>query len=466
MEMYLLIVTDLPTDILIPLSSRQSNNVEDLMKLAKQFDLNMTRQHKEMNLERLQNSEETKYKDWHKHNKLMAVSPESASNKASAGEAKGLGNEEELHTLFDGPTQHLSGRLSPPSSNSSQDNRTEKTAIHGMRQATSDSKNLPEDPEVSKPDFDDDWENDKLLSDFFVLEVTQNPELLSSCTAKTTSQIGSAASKICEPTMATSSSGSSSGAGCTQSHQLTSHYTRMSSKTCSNSITFRSGGPVQSGPIKQLPKTSSDSVSTYSKYQKAHAIGRKQQIVLTSVYPGLKGLASSAGVSGKDMDALWGDIDYDVLLYQACEDLERISASQDQQTDKNSTKPSNSSPNTLSIITTSSSNMSRTSRPVKSQHPTGNKQPVCVFARSHSTRGASGIHGNTQNLSESASALQVNQCPQHSRQQYNFIQLRCATGKSGDNAYRSTFKRHQSDPEALRNKGKHSTTAFLPCFSG
>ncbi|MCI4376659.1 hypothetical protein PGIGA_G00190940 [Pangasianodon gigas] len=435
----------------------QSNNVEDLMKLAKQFDLNMTRQHKERNLERLQNSEGTNCKDLHKLNKLTATHPESDSNGASVVEAQGLSHEEELHALFDGPTQHLSGRLSPPSANCSQESRTENTATHEMRLAASDKKNLPEDAQVSKPDFDDDWENDDLFSELSVLEVTQNPWLLSSCTAKTTSQIGFAASRKCEPTTAASSSGSSSRAGCLQSHQITSQYTRISSKTCTNPSTFRCDGPVQSGAIKQLPKTSPDMVSTDSEYQKAHALGRKQQMIMNNVGPGAKDLASSAGASGKNLDSLWGDgdddDDDDDLLYQACDDLEQISASQEQQREKNSTKPSHSSPVVLSsIITTSSSSMSRNSRTVQSQHPTDHKQPVCVFARSHSIPGASGIHGNMLNLSESASTSKVNHYPQNSGQQHHFIQLRHATGPSGENSHRSTFKRHLSDPEALRNK--------------
>ncbi|XP_017320135.1 ewing's tumor-associated antigen 1 isoform X2 [Ictalurus punctatus] len=429
---------------------RQSNNVEDLMKLAKQFDLNMTRQHKERILESLQNSGGTNCKDLHKLNKLTATHPESQSNGASAGEAKGLSHEEELHALFDGPTQYLSGRLSPPSPNCSQESRTEKTATHGMRPTTSDSKNLLYDAQVSKPAFDDDWENDDLLSDLFVLEVTQNPWNMSSCTAKTSSQIGSAASIKCEPIMVASSSESSTRAGLPQCHQITSYYTRFSSKISTSLSTFRSDDPVQSVAIKQLPKTSPDSINT----------DRKQKIVMTNVDPGAKDLASSAVASGKDLVSVWGedddddDDDDDDLLYQACHDLEQISSSQEQQKDKNITKPLCSSPEVLPTITTSSSSMSRNSRTVQSQDPMSYKQPVCVFSCSHSIPGASGVHGNKQNLYESASASQVNDDPKNSRQQYHFTQLspQPVTGLSGENSHYSIFKRHQSDPGALRNK--------------
>lgn len=441
----------LVTDIFF-LSSRQNNNVEDLMKLAKQFDLNMTRQHKESNL---QNSEKTDCKDL--LSKLMAIPTESENDGASAKEAKGLHHEEELHALFDGPTQHLNGRLSPPSANCSQKSMSKKIATHGIRLATSDSKNLPEDPQVSKPDFDDDWENDNILSDFFVLEVTQNPCLLSSCTAKTTGQL-EAASRNCESTMAASFSSSSSKAGCPQSHQIAGHSTKILSKTCTISSTFRSDSPVQSGAVKQLSETSSDLVNTNSK---AHAIGRRQQMDMTSVCPGGKGLTSLAGTSGKEMDSLWGDDAYNNLLYEACNDLERISASQEQQRDKNSSKPSYSLAEVPSSITSnSSSSMSRNSRTVQCQHPTDYTR---VFACSHSIPGSSAIYNNKQNLSKLLNVSQVNQCPQTSGQQYHFTQLRHGTVQFREKSHPSTFKRHQSDPEALRNKGKHSTTNKLYC---
>lgn len=424
------------------------------MKLAKQFDLNMNRQH----IEKLQNSEETNCRNLQKLKNLMGIHPESVSNGTSTGEAKVLSHEEELHALFDGPTQHLSGRLSPPSTNCSQESRTEKTATHEMRPATSDNKNLPGGPHVTKPDLDDDWENDDLLRDLFVLEVTQNPQLFSSCTAKTTTKIGSADSRKCKPTMADSSSASNSRPSCPQSHQITGHYTRILSKTCTDLCTFRSNGPVHSGAIKQLRKSESKSENP-----KAHAMGRQQLMVMTSVCPETNGLTSLAGTSGNDLDFLWGDADDD-LLYQACDDLERISASQEQQRDKNSTNLSLSSTEVpLSIIVTSSSNMSRKSRTVQSQHPTDYKQPLCVLARSHSIPGASSIHGNKQYLSVSGS--QVNQClPQNSRQQYHFTHSSHTTGQSGENFHHSTFKRHQSDPGVLRNKGKLST-ATLDCYN-
>ncbi|KAK2852917.1 hypothetical protein Q7C36_008118 [Tachysurus vachellii] len=423
---------------------RQCNNVEDLMKLAKQFDLNMTRQHKDT-LKRLQNSDGLNCKDLHKLNKLTATHPESKSISASIGEAKGLGHEEELHALFDGPTQQLSGRLSPLSANYSQESRTEKTATHEMGPTTSNSKDLPEDAQVSKTDFDDDWENDDLLSDF-VLEVTPNP-LLSSCMGKPTSHIWSAGYKKCEPMTPASSSGASS-----RAHQITSHYTRNLSETSS----FRSDGPLRSGAITQLSKTTPDLVNTDSGYQIAHTQGGKQKTFMTTVGPEAKDIASSSGTTVKDIDPLWcdrDDDDDDDLLCQACDDLERIADVKEKQRDRNSTKATYSSLEVpSSTITTISSSMRRNLRTVQLQHPTEHRQPVCAFARSHSIPGASGIHGNKQSFSESASDLQVNHYSQKSKQQYPFTQLMHATGPLGESTYNSTFKRHQSDPGTLRNK--------------
>lgn len=408
------------------------------MKLAKQFDLNMTRQHKESNLERLQNSEDLNCKDL--KNTPMGIHPELA---------KGLSHGEELHALFDGPTQHLSGRLSPLSANCSQESRLEKMTTHGMRPDFSDSKDPPGHPQVLKPDFDDDWENDDLLHDLFVLEVPQNSRVLSSCTAKTTTQIGSVDSTY-KPTMATSSSGSSSRASC-------SHYTRISSKTSPSAF---SESPIQPGANNQLSKTNCDLVNRNSEYEKVQSVSKKQKIVLTNVCPGTKCLASSDGASKKNVNTLWGDGDDDDLLYQACDYLERISASEEQQRDKNSSNLSHSSPEgPLSIITaTSSLDMSRNSKTVQSQHPTNHQQPLCVLSRSHSIPGVSGSYENKWYLSESASTSQIHQClPQNSTRQNNYPQSRHTTGQSGEKSNHSTFKRHQSDPEALRNKGNLST---------
>lgn len=356
-------------------------------------------------------------------NTSVGIHSELESNGALIKEAKGLSHEEELHALFDGPTQHLSGRLSPPSATSSQESRLNKTTTHGMRPALSDSRNPPGDPQASKPDFDDDWENDDLLHDWFVLEVPENSQFFSSCTAKTTPRIDSVDSES-KPTMATSSPGSSSRASC-------SHYTRVSSKTRSN--VFGSDIPVQPGAIYQL--LTKTNVNT--EYEKAHAMSRKQKTVLSSVCPGTKGLATADGASRKDLDSVWGDgddDDDDDLLYQACDDLERISDSQEQQRDNKSTNVSHCSPEVpLSII--------KNSKTAQSQHPTSHQQPLCVLSRSHSIPGASGSHGNKQNTSESARNLQMDQCLPQNR----------------ENSNHSTFKRHQSDPEALRNKGNLST---------
>ncbi|KAI5086370.1 ewing's tumor-associated antigen 1, partial [Silurus meridionalis] len=410
-------------------SSRSSNNVEDLMKLARQFDLNMTRQHKEINLAKFQKNEGTDCKDLQTVNNLTFT---------HAKEAKELSHEEELHALFDGPTQHLSGRLSPPSVNCSQESKTEKHATYEISPATSDSKNLNENALISESYFDDDWENDDLLSDLLVLEMAQNPHRLSSCSMKTTSQIGFAASK--KPTTTVSSCGSSSRADSPQSHQVTSYYTGISSETCTSPSIFRSNGVVQSGAIKHLPATSADLRKSNSGDWKVHAVNKRHQIVTTNVGPG--DLSLSFQESGNEFDTLWGDGDDndDDLLYQACDDLERISASQEEQRGNNSSIPSHE---VLSSVIISSSS---------SQHPTDHKQPACVFARSHSIPCTSGIYGNKQNLSEPASTSQVNHSFQNGTKQNNFTQLRHAVVTSGENRHLSTFKRHRSDPGAFRNK--------------
>ncbi|XP_062852422.1 ewing's tumor-associated antigen 1 [Trichomycterus rosablanca] len=445
---------------------RQSSNVEDLMKLAKQFDLNMTRQDKERNLERLQDGEERTSDDVHKLNNHLDSRNNGSSFEVQnlhSVKPKVLSHEEELHALFDGPTQYQSGRLSPPSANCSQESRSEPVAQNRKRQAPAEGKSISEDPApMSKLDFDDDWENDALLDDLFVLEVTQNPDILSSVSTKTTGQTRSAASVKCGSTTATSSSGLSSKTGCSSSLQRGSvgQYTKISSKTCTKPSS------IQTCTTEKLPKISPDSSKKAESANQAWAVNqqadmptdsgmKKNKTEKTESPAGkdLPGLAKTSGndVKKLDLNSLWGDgDDDDDLLYQVCDDVERISASQEQQTE-NIIKPT---PNTSS--SSSSSNVSR-SKTVQSDNPIKQK-PVHVFVRSHSIPGASGSHVDKLELSRvNHNNYQNSRLVQH---QHGQLKSGSALKPQGTNlpaekssvSHHSTFKRHQSDPVPMSNK--------------
>uniref|UniRef100_A0A8C8G8Z3 ETAA1 activator of ATR kinase n=1 Tax=Oncorhynchus tshawytscha TaxID=74940 RepID=A0A8C8G8Z3_ONCTS len=115
--------------------SPRTNGVDDLLKLAKQFDFNMFRQ------------DEERVNDMHKQSlTLWRTDSEIPPDHEM---------EDDLDFLFDGPTQHISLNLSQNS--------------------------LPQSLEVktvcsANNNFDDDWENDDLLDDSLVFEMTQNPD--------------------------------------------------------------------------------------------------------------------------------------------------------------------------------------------------------------------------------------------------------------------------------------------------
>lgn len=445
------------------------------MKLAKQFDINMTRQNKESQLDSEgRNAEGLNKIDISSANQSMCIEPSTRAHVSVAVKSEGLSHEEELHALFDGPTQHVSGRLSPPSVSGSQENRSEPKGLSPKR---SDSAQVP------KPDFDDDWENDDLLNDSFVLEMTQNPELLSSAPNKSTAQKESVTSKKSEPTNVASSSDSGCRARCAPQLQCgnVSHYTRI----LLNPSTYQ---PQPKAPVQQLPKTSPDPVkSEQSENNRPQAQTSRciRQQVITKKEIKERGGArvkdsdSSVLASGKDsktLDSVWGDGDDDDLLYQVCDDVERISASQEQQ--------ALTSDSPRSSLLTTASNITAINKTVQEGQAREYKQPVRIFGRSHSVPGATNTFGNKQNLHVNS---QFSHNSEHNGK-YGFAQLKNTSGtvlkaqrtispaqevsmhglpkESSSISQHSMFKRHHSDPLALNNKGKLCTAFAQKLYYG
>ncbi|KAK1791455.1 hypothetical protein P4O66_013467 [Electrophorus voltai] len=478
-------------------SARRQSNVEDLMKLAKQFDINMTRQDKERDLEIWQASEA---KNCEALDKLIRPVPYNSESQGTGPFARAQtpvpvqpkeisqelhAQEQELHALFDGPTQYLSGRLSPPSANCSQESRPAAASVGTRRPDCSDGTIVPKHPnEAPKPDFDDDWENDDLLDDSFVLEVTQNPELLASAprgrvdgAARTISSKGPGSRAGCPPRLPSCGSGNSS-----------STYTG----TFSKARCISRPGPkpyVQTGAVRPLPKPSLDpaekaeaetslsraQTSPYCREQALMTVKTSEMKRETqgSGSPGAKNSGRSARASEKDqeLDSLWGDgDDDDRLLYQACDDVERISASQEQQmegtcTNLISVKSTVSTSKTRSTVdTTNFQSIGSNSRTAHPSQATEREQPVRVFARSYSIPGATSALENKQDLVGSS-----RQCCKLNRYRFTPVHASGVSlakqttgarwearlhGSSAENSasHHSTFKRHQSDPVVLSNK--------------
>ncbi|KAM4607407.1 uncharacterized protein etaa1b [Polymixia lowei] len=198
-------------------SSRQSS-VEDLVKLARQFDKNMQEDKETSDKLKTVDADCGKCRN-PAETKLPRRAEELRSLPSTSQQA-----EAELHALFDCSTQKVSGRLSQGSSASSCSQDTKGQP--GVSTCTA-----PRRPELLKvadkksaaaacpakddgssgvsagnhDEFDEDWDNDDLLNDSFVLAMTQNSELLRDALPETTSGVNARVTanrhpSACEPT--------------------------------------------------------------------------------------------------------------------------------------------------------------------------------------------------------------------------------------------------------------------------
>uniref|UniRef100_A0A671VU23 ETAA1 activator of ATR kinase n=1 Tax=Sparus aurata TaxID=8175 RepID=A0A671VU23_SPAAU len=141
--------------------SPRPNGVDDLLKLAKQFDFNMFHQDEEDN----DSSPSLP------GNCERAVKATAAGTNAQVQPDQHM--EDDLDFLFDGPTQHVSGNLSQAASQVKP-----SSSSHGSTHTNTKA--------TVANDFEDDWENDDLLDDSLVLEMTQNPQMFAAPTHSST----------------------------------------------------------------------------------------------------------------------------------------------------------------------------------------------------------------------------------------------------------------------------------------
>ncbi|XP_068183784.1 ewing's tumor-associated antigen 1 isoform X2 [Antennarius striatus] len=324
-------------------SSRKSS-VDDLVMLARQFDRNMQQDnetseepHTDSNsLSECGNTAETPFPGNLRDSKCA-----SSSDQAEA----------ELNALFDSSTQSVSGRLSVASSASapSQEvrNRPVTSNVVHSQQSTLESAAGPFDPaahpdrddEFSSSnanhvdDFDDDWENDDLLNDSFVLALTQNPDQKRDTAPKTSSQVNAKtnATRVtsdCTSLTAPQSSDSHSKPSCSTQQELCSKR-----KTTTRS-TFKLE-PIPHIQPKAAAKKPSDSSFTVIQ-PKLESHEQKSATSKTSPAPqpdkigdGPKETTCVAADAVKHIsDSLWDDGNDDALLYQVCDSVERISNTQ------------------------------------------------------------------------------------------------------------------------------------------
>ncbi|KAF7667872.1 hypothetical protein LDENG_00040630 [Lucifuga dentata] len=334
--------------------STRQNSVEDLMKLARQFDENM-QQDKETS-EQLN----TVNNNVSKCGNASEIKPTKTALRSNAKEQKCLSSsdqvEAELHALFDSSTQQVSGQLSQGSSTSaiscSQEMKGQPKASDSAKPHQSELKSTDKCGSASHlaedvgsrgitsntcDDFDDDWENDDLLNDSFVLAMTH--DTMPKTTLESNSKMNTTPyTSVCKPATNTEPVGQFSSSslqlGCGTLQEL------CPKPKTTNRSTFK----LESNPHFQ-PKTTK-STMTRIQPSKLQMSDQKSNVTKTSTSMTLSAAHSDkpdsndqavkgaivAADSVKDMsDSLWGDGVDDELLYQVCDTMERISNSHSQQ---------------------------------------------------------------------------------------------------------------------------------------
>ncbi|XP_054886263.1 ewing's tumor-associated antigen 1 isoform X2 [Poeciliopsis prolifica] len=284
---------------------KRQSSVEDLMKLAKQFDKNM--QQDETSVQ--QNTVTGKLCDTVDIFESKVKEPRCPSLSEQA--------EAELRALFDSSTQGISGRLSEGSV-SSQDRQDLVETLPFIDQRKSEPKPADKHSTNNLVDFEDDWDNDDLLNDSLILALTQDPSNPPKTSAKshTNTALQSTANKKPENPCKTSFG--------------------LLQDLCPKTKTFnRSTFKLESNPHfqtildKEAAKSGSTAVQPKSKSteQKPAATKTDSNPRGEKVTNGEKFFLQASSVKVVS-DSLWDDGDDDALLYQVCDSVERVSTSQ------------------------------------------------------------------------------------------------------------------------------------------
>lgn len=313
----------------LPLSLCRQNTVEDLVKLARQFDKNM--QDRESS-ERAPNNDFNNSSS-RRGNTCKAKLGSAAKMKDLQCSSSSDGVEAELQALFDCSTQRVSGRLSQGSSvsSSSQDVKDQPAAalLERSRQTGLPSgKSAPaaglKATASRSNDFDDDWENDELLSDPLLLEITHNPpqvhdrpETTSQTNGKRGTDQSCSGVQSAKTTSARQPSAARSKLTCSTLQDLCPKLKTTNRSTFKLEPNLRFQAEDLSRPALTPPQPKPQTSPVTSTTTKTH-----QPVQSTSSSTGAAGC--SQGVS----DSLWDDGDDDTLLYQVCDSVERISNTQ------------------------------------------------------------------------------------------------------------------------------------------
>ncbi|XP_061600877.1 ewing's tumor-associated antigen 1 homolog [Cololabis saira] len=312
-------------------SSRQSS-VEDLMKLARQFDKNMQ-----------QDEEASQHLNIVNNNLCEPVKTSEAklTDAAFSSDGKGLDCpspseqvEAELNALFDCSTQGVSGRLSEGSVFSQE--IKDRTGNSASAENQIKELNTCSNTTNNGNDYDDDWENDDLLNDSFVLEATQNPDVHLSDSLKTTSPSKNKANTTQFTSVFKQSTNTDSSLQLSDPHSKTRCSTLQElcpkPKTTNRSTFKLAPNPhLQPKMTEEVSKPGFTVIQPKSKMSAttkpcSKSQDRKETGSQAASYlkpPFVKDVSNSSWDDGDDDDA---------LLYQVCDRVEKISNSQPRQT--------------------------------------------------------------------------------------------------------------------------------------
>lgn len=291
------------------------------MKLARQFDKNMQDRESSEGVPTLRSAD-----------KMQPLQCSSSSDRVEA----------ELQALFDCSTQKVSGRLSQgsPASSCSQEVKDQPAAapLEPSRQTgPSSEKSVPAaglkaTALRSNNDFDDDWENDELLNDPLLLEITHNPPQLqdnsqasSQTNTKREREQSYSGFQSAKMACGRQPSAARSELTCSTLQELCPKLKTTNRSTFKLEPNLHFQAKDLSRPALTLqPKAQISPINpTTSKTQPDEAASSK---------------TDAQGCSQGASDSQWEDGDDDSLLYQVCDSVERTSKTQ---LDRLSSSPKN-----------------------------------------------------------------------------------------------------------------------------
>lgn len=445
---------------------RQSH-VEDLWKLARQFDENMqqdeetSEQLSSVNIDHCKhvNTSETKPTTSSLPSHVKNLKCSSSSDQAEA----------ELHALFDCSTQGVSGRLSEGSVCSQEMMDQPVSEGFAKRQQTelkpADKSGTAEQKETcslrtkNHVEFYDDWESDDLLNDPFILAITQNPNGLDANPETTLKSHTQTNSKL---TVLNSDSA--------QSLQELCPKPKLSNR---NTFRLEPNPQFQSKMKKDVSKTNFTVIQPKSKMTVKNSAIPK---TLPTVQPNSI-TTEVAASSVKDIsDSLWDSGD-DELLYQVCDSLEKISNSQPKEVNPDNFRE-NQKVTVGCQLKTAEFLPTNTTGSVLSGVGANNRRSSGTFLRSNSLSGTSwnashqgwNIPMNSTNSKSGMSQSFPERCVGQdtfnlcSNFSGNFqagngnmgtkLQPMTTRGPHISKSYHTAFKRNVSDSAVIRNKGE------------